>query len=301
MKVRRSVLLFLFLICCVCFLPALGRSADTDRQTLSDLLAELEQRIEKANERMIAHPKFLEELRALVKQYRSKLRVVFLSEDFSDGDYKNNPTWVVGSGSFHVTASHKLLSEVAVERPLTPQTSREKSSPLSDIFREILKTTAEEGKREGSTSVAKEARIHTLAQIGPAFEVDLSLISRSSWGSMEVILLGGNPAIPQYRMVYNATPSAERPIQIMRERDAKSYLIEAATQYPSLDDGIPHRIQWIRDSQGRMRVVVDGKEVLSTYEIFYRNNFAGLALVNKGRTYEWGPIFIFQAQETKTP
>ena len=118
---------------------------------------------------------------------------------------------------------------------------------------------------------------------------------------MEVILLGGNPAIPKYRMVYNATPSAERPIQIMRERDAKSYLIEAATQYPSLDDGIPHRIQWIRDSQGRMRVVVDGKEVISTYEIFYRNNFAGLALVNKGGTYEWGPIFIFQAQETKTP
>ena len=49
-----------------------------------------------------------------------------------------------------------------------------------------------------------------------------------------------------------------------------------------------------------MRVIVDGKEALSTYENYYRSTFSGLALVNKGGTYEWGPITVLQAIEAKT-
>ena len=40
--------------------------------------------------------------------------------------------------------------------------------------------------------------------------------------TMEIVLMGGNPLIPQYRMVYHSVPSAERPIEIIRERDGKS-------------------------------------------------------------------------------
>ena len=300
MKICRCVLLLLLWMCWGFVLPVTGHTADTDRQVLNSLLTELEQRIAKADERMVAHPKFLDELRAMVKQYRAKLRVVFFSDDFSDGDYRYNPAWVVDSGSFQVNASHRLSSEVVLERPAAPQASKEKSSPFPGIIKDILSSPKEESKTETSASMGKEARIHTLAQIGPAFEVDLALVSKSSSGSMEIVLMGGNPQIPQYRMVYYPAPSAERPIEIIRERDGRSYKIESASQYPSLDDGFPHRIQWSRDSQDRLRVVVDGKEVLSTYEGFYRNPFAGLALVNKGGTYEWGPILVLQAQEAKT-
>jgi hypothetical protein len=277
----------------------MGHAADTDRQALNALLTELEQKIEKADERMVAHPKFLDELRALVKQYRAKLRVVFFSDDFSDGDYRYNPAWVVDSGSFQVNASRRLSSEVVQERPATPQASKEKSSPFPGIIRDMLSSPKEESKTETPASVVKEARIHTFAQIGPAFEVDLTLVSKSNSGSMEIVLMGGNPPIPQYRMVYHSAPSAERPIEIIRERDGRSYQIESARQYPSLDDGVSHRIQWSRDSQDRLRVAVDGKEVLSTYEGFYRIPFTGLALLNKGGAYEWGPILILQAQEAK--
>jgi hypothetical protein len=300
MKIRRTVLLLLLWTCSGMVLPVLGQPAETDRQILKELLTELEQRIEKADERMIAHPKFLDELRAMVKQYRAKLRTVFFSDDFSDGDYRYNPMWVVDSGSFQVNASRRLSSEAVQEQPATPQASREKSSSFPGIFRDILTLPKEESKKETSPSVAKEARIHTLAQIGPAFEVDLTLVSRSSSGSMEIVLMGGNPPVPQYRMVYHSAPSAERPIEIIRERDGRSYLIESANQYPSLDDGLPHRIQWSRDSQDRLRVAVDGKEVLFSYEGYYRDPFAGLALVNNGGSYEWGPILVLEAQEVKT-
>ena len=46
-----------------------------------------------------------------------------------------------------------------------------------------------------------------------------------------------------------------------------------------------------------MQVLVDGREVLSTVELFYRDEFAGLRLVNRGGIYEWGPILVQQTQE----
>jgi hypothetical protein len=299
MKVSRYVLLVLPFIFLASILPILGYAADQDRQSLENLLGDLEKKIKEADQRTVAYPKFLEELKVLIKQYRSRLRVVYLSEDFADGDYRNNPTWIVGSGRFQMTGSHRLLSEVSVEKPAPVSPSKEKTSSLGGLFKEILKKPEEE-KTVDTPSAPQEARIHTLVQIGPEFEIGLTLVSRSSWGSMEIVLLGGSPAIPLYRMIYRPSPSAERPIEIVRERDGKSYLIDTASQYPSLDDGATHRLQWMRDSQGKMRVMVDGKDVLATYEIYYRDNFTGLALVNKGGTYEWGPILVFKAQETKT-
>ena len=299
MKVRCWILSFLLFLCLGGILPVFGYAADQDRQAYENLLSDLEQKIKDADKKMIAHPTFLEELRTLVRQYRSRLRVVYLSEDFSDGDYQRNPPWIVDSGKFQVTGSRRLLSEVPVEKPTSTPPPSEKSSPFGSIMKEILRPK-EEGKPGGSPSAPQEARIRTLAKIGSDFEIDLTLVSRSSWGATEVILLGGSPTIPLYRMVYRPSPSAERPIEIIRERDGKSYVIETANQYPSLDDGALHRLQWMRDSQGRMRVMVDGKEVLSTYEIYYRDNFVGLALVNKGGIYEWGPILVLKAQEAKT-
>lgn len=295
MKVYQWMLVLLFTLCVSGTFPIPVYSSepkDSNRQALSDLLTELEQKIKDADKRMIAHPKFLKELQSLVDKFRGRLRQVFLKEDFLDGDYTNNPKWHIVSGQFEITPSHRLLSRVYVERPVVKPSSKKKSDLLEIILKEMIKSKEEEKTTVRET---KEALISTRALIGPVFEVDIVMVSQSRWGSMEVLLLGGKQGVPRYRMVYNAASSAERPIQIIRERDSRRYLIEAATKYPSLDDGVPHRIKWIRDSKGQMRVLVDGKEVLSTVEVFYRKNFSGIALVNRGGTYEWGPIQIIEA------
>lgn len=296
MKYYRLNFLLIFLLLLALISPVFVFGADTDKQDLMDLLDALDQKILKADEKMIAHPTFLDELRALVKQYRSKIRKIFISEDFSDGEYHTNPVWVTNSGSFHINRSRRLASHIAVERPVSSKTSEETPTTLTEIFRDILSPRSEQKKDIETGSVEKYARIYTLAPIEPAFEVEFTFVSQSTWGSMEVVLLGGKQAVPWYRLIYHAAPSSERPIEILRERDAKSFTIETASQYPNLDDGLPHRIQWSRDVSGRMRVVVDGKEILSTYEIYYKDNFSGVALINRGGTYEWGPIQVLKAQ-----
>ena len=36
--------------------------------------------------------------------------------------------------------------------------------------------------------------------------------------------------------------------------------------------------------------MVDGKDILQTVEVYYRDVFNGLALVNKGGTYAWDSV-----------
>lgn len=298
MKVFRWTLLIVLGLFVISVYPNLVYASDpeeADRQALKELLTELEQKIQDADKRMIAHPKFLDELRDLIDKFRGKLREVFLKEDFTDGNYNRNPTWIVDSGRFQMTPSQRLYSQVPIDRPSTTTTSREKSDVVGVLLQEVMRSALEKEQKKESAPVPSEAAIHTLERIGPAFEVDLSFVSESPWGSMEVVLLGGEPAIARYRMIYHAAPSADRPIQIIRERGSRRYTIESAEQYPALDDGVPHRLQWIRDYQGRMRVLVDGEEVLSTVEVFYQTDFAGLSLVNRGGTYEWGPIHVQEA------
>jgi hypothetical protein len=276
-------------------MPSSAAEKDPNSKALSDLLNELEFKIKDADKRMIAHPNFLKELQAIVDKYRSKLRNVYFNEDFADGDYTNNPEWTVISGQFTITSRGTLQSHLIAEQPVEKPAAKEQSDLFGSIFKEVIRSATEKTEEKAPSNEIEEASIRTRADIGPAFEVDFELVSESEWGSMEIVLLGGESLTPFYRMVYQAAASPTRPIQIFRERGSRSYLIEEALKYPSLDDGLPHRIQWIRDAQGNMKVLVDGQEVLSTVEFYYNKAFSGISLVNKGGAYEWGPITILEA------
>ena len=272
-----------------------GALPDPNREALESLLVELRDKINDADKRMVAHPRFLEELRSLIKHYKTRLREVFLYEDFADGDYTQAQLWVVKAGQFKVTPTPRLRSRVHAYRPSPKSSSQEKNAPIGFILREIIRPGKQKKEFDvRPVPVQEEAVLQTLTRIGPFFELDMVFVSESTWGAMEVVLLGGSPPVPLYRLIYQAAPSKKRPIEIVRERDSRRYTIESASQYPVLDDGRPHRLQWLRNEQGHMSVLIDGQKVLSTVELFYRDDFSGLSLVNRGGIYEWGPIRILQ-------
>ncbi len=282
-----------------------GATSDTpepNAQTLQQFINDLEKAIGNADQRMVAHPSFLDELRTLVQRYQDKIRQVFFSDDFSDGDYAYSPKWVVDKGFFFFFPDRRLRSQVKF-KPTPPKQKQEKDAG-QEVFNMILKgvldaaTDNQTSQEPASTQSQKEyqqaAVIKAKTSIGAAFEVDLSFVAEPSQGAMEIALMGGNPARNLYRLVYNASPSQDRPIQIIREKGGRSYVIDTATEYPMLEDGALHQIQWIRDMNGNMSVMVDGRTVISTVELMYRDPFSGFSLANLGGTYEWDSIKILQ-------
>ena len=273
---------------------------DPNKEALESMINELQQTIDDADKRMVAHPRFLDELREMVERYKAKLRNIYLFEDFADGDIIDDPKWSVVSGKFRITADSRLASQVFVDASFQGSaSSSEETNPFAIILGEIARAQDKKKAKKQGASTDESAVIQTLVPIGPAFEVDLTFTSDSSRGAMQIVLLGGTPAGAYYRLVYHASPSPDRPIKIIRQRGSQQFTIETATQYPNLDDGAPHQLQWIRDSAGNMRVLIDGSEVLNTVELYYKEEFSGLALVNGGGTYEWGPIQVLQAPTAK--
>ncbi|SHI56813.1 hypothetical protein SAMN02745216_00168 [Desulfatibacillum alkenivorans DSM 16219] len=286
-------------------MPAASIAADdgdSGVQTLQSMISDLEKAIESADKRMIAHPSFLDELRGLVEAYKAKIRTVFFSDDFSDGNYKLSPRWTVDSGFFLVTPGKRLRSQVNEKKAAAKQGGS--SNQGEEVFNILLKgmldaATNDQGSQQGAaTQSVKEyetpAVIRTACSIPAAFEADVSFAAEPSQGAMEMVLMGGSPARALYRLVYNASPSADRPIQIIREKGGRSYVIDMAGEYPMLEDGRLHRIQWSRDMNGNMLVMVDGKTLIRTVELFYRDSFTGFALANQGGIWEWDSVRILQ-------
>ena len=51
--------------------------AEISDENYQSLLNELQQKVDEADKKMVAHPKFLDELRALIEKYRARIRNIF--------------------------------------------------------------------------------------------------------------------------------------------------------------------------------------------------------------------------------
>ncbi len=311
MKTIRIFILWIIVIA-FCTMPALSSAAENNggNDALKAMITELEKKIKDADQRMVAHPKFLEELRALVEKYKSSIRQVFFKDNFKDGNFLKNPIWKVSSGNFLINDAFRLASSVFSNSPAKPQKKIEQQKPktveeqavglvLDSLFGKPKKeTTSHEMTSKAPEETPEEkkpAAIFTKANIPPDFEINVTFLSNSKWGDFEIILLGTDSLVPQYRLSYKAGSSSERPLELIRESRNRKFIIEAATKYPVTDDGQLHQIKWIRYTNGAMKVLMDDDVILETYEVYFRDNFTGLQLINNGGAYEFASVEALKA------
>ncbi len=279
-------------------------SEPSNNKELKAIISELENKISDENERLLAHTKFLDELRALVGKYKSRLKELFLYDNFKDGNYTKNPVWIVKSGNFFINEAGQLSNSV-IARVVEPGAESEKDKSLEQeaiglVLEGIFGSKKEaepERKSESPSQTIQPAIIYSKTGISPDFEIDIEFISKSEMGEMEIVLLGSGNLTPHYRLNYKKNGSRNRPMEIIREDMGRKFIIGAATKYPHIDDGNLHKIKWVRYKNGAMNVLIDNDIVLETHEVYFKNEFTGIEIENKGGTYQWASIEIYKASE----
>jgi hypothetical protein len=285
--------------------PVFSATAQVDRTPAGEtrtleLVDQLKDVIQKA-EKTRTDPSLMQQLRDLVRRYDWPWRVALLYDDFRDGDYTANPSWVVNKGDFRVSqfGLGTVFTQPASPTPRSPEKRGEKSA--LEIFGGILGGLT--GRGEGTTERREDAtpaplpsaaEISTALRISNAFAVKLQMTSRGRSADGARLEFGpyqGSERNQGYRLVY--TPGNKPAFALLRVAAGRSSVIEVYDQSVNLEDGRPHGLEWRRGTDGEMVVLLDDKEIIRTSDRASGESFDGFTVINGGGDYAFSQIAIF--------
>lgn len=297
--ITRGVALAMFLT----LAPVIPSHAQTDQFTAGDgrtqeLVEQLKELIRAADQDRRSNPAMTKQLRDLVRRYDWPWRVSLLYDDFRDGDYTNNPRWNVTNGEFRVARGSGLRSYIdpptaQARRPV----NRRGDGSAIEVLGDLLLGTRDRETEPAQTNVKSESEIFTRVGITNAFVVKAQLNIRRYTDRDTAIEFGpyqGDDRSSGYRLAYK---SGRKPsLTLLRFSPGRSAVIEMTDQEITLADGNLHTIEWRRNSDGEMLVLLDNKEIIKTVDRASDDPFDGFAMINKGGEFEVKRVSIFGTQ-----
>jgi hypothetical protein len=268
---------------------------------LGNMINDLDKIMEEGTKSRAAHPGFLQDINRIIDKYRIPKKLVFFADDFANNNFTDNPTWTVKKGSFSIDRYGSLYSSIAIRKPVTEK----ETEPASDgdrnlrilfgVLNELTKDeNAQQGQGENGTN---QAIITAETLIGNSFILEFSLRSEANWGSTSIGVMQGEDPKSGYHLIYQASPAENRPMQLIKYRYGKPYIIdEVHENSPNLDDGADHTLQLLRSPNGDMVVTIDNIEVMRTSDLSFRDDFTGVVIVNNGGSYSYDNIEFFVEQ-----
>ena len=305
-----SRLTFLFITFCFVLNAPLPIQAEEGSQygqwqssddRLENMINDLNQIIEEGTKSRAAHPGFLQDLNRIIDQYRIPKKLIFFADNFADNNFTENPTWIVKKGIFSIDSSGSLYTSIATRRPVAEKETEPESEGdrnlriLFGVLNELAKDGNGQQGQDGN--VETQAVISSAAVIPNSFNLKFSFKSNDDWGSTSIGVIEGDDPQSGYHLIYQASPEENRPMQLIKYRYGKQYIIdEVHESSPNLDDGADHTVHLIRSPNGDMVVTIDNIEVIRTSDFSYRGDFAGVMIINNGGNYRYDNIEFFIEQ-----
>ncbi|MDE0387141.1 MAG: hypothetical protein OXI75_00435 [Rhodospirillales bacterium] len=293
-----------------------------DPAALEALARELEALIDQAEDARAADPRFLQDLRDLIATHvaDAQPRTALIRDDFSDGDYTDDPRWEVVSGDFSVDGRLGLRTTIplsgadAETMRLNLDTIRDKGDELLEKGEALLdkgKDTVEglfsgektlddlwggdddEAKEDTGPAGPEPAEIVLDADIPNAFALELELMSGITHkdAQFEIDLFQGRAGASGYRLSY--LPGDDPGLLLSRFGRRSADVIGESDDGLNLEDGRSHTVALVRGGDGTMTVSVDGTEHIQVKSSALDDPFGGLSLVNSGGDYAIRSIAIY--------
>lgn len=274
--------------------PNQTQSAVGTAAARSDAMAEeLRKLVRDAEKAKAADPKFLRDLNALADRYGGPRLVNILSDDFSDGNYTNNPIWKVRAGKYWVEKGYGLRAEsgataggTAQQQNQQRQISREElagaviGSILKNALGDKATVTTNNSATSANTPATTPAMISVAQDFSNAFRIRVEISSWQQDGSFSFGPYQGISPNTGYRLNYQA---GKRPaLQLVRFSSRGENVIFSDDRSLSLEDKRTHVLEWDRTAAGDMTVKVDGKVRMQVGDIRIRDRFDGFVIHNAG-------------------
>ena len=252
--------------------------ADSGSDEVNQLVGDLEKLIDQAERDKAADPQFLEDLRGALADYQNPWTTRLLYDDFRDGNYTTTPVWTVTSGGFKVKKEGNnvgLKSSVIPEG--TTQTQQSTGNPVLDILGAVT-------NQPKQATPFKYSSIYTPLKITNAFATRVEFSSVDRFGRIDFGPYQGPSGATAYRVAYlpGQTKDSLRLIRITAKGAVAIATYKGAL---NLEDGRRHVIEWTRDRNGVMNVVLDGQDMIRATDRTITQPFDGFLIINSGGTY----------------
>ena len=250
-------------------------AAAQSRERLQQFVDRLKALVDNARKAQAADPRFLRDLDDLARGYDRPWRRLVLDDDFTDGDFENDPAWTVTKGAYWVDGRwglrNRMSSGAAGSRELHG----------GDLAAAIIGSILTQGGGQGPSpqpAAGAGNSIHSPQAITNAFAVELELTSLATPARFAVSIYQGTERNTGYRLIY----ISGEPLRLTRYTGRGDSVIEASAKDTALEDKKVHRLDWRRGTDGAMTVALDGKQVMKVVDRGFRDAFQGIQLEDGG-------------------
>jgi hypothetical protein len=243
----------------------------------SALLRELGELVGEAEQARAADPRFLRDLRALIRRHGNPWPVALVFDDFSDGDFTANPAWTVASGHFRVPRGGGLHSAAAAPEE---QPKRSRKERKRDTAVRLLGRLLGAGGGEPESPLRRPSgpgEIFLPRIISNAFSLRAEIAGGGDAG-FELGVYQGRDRAMGYRLIY--TPKDG--MLLLRISPGGTAVIDRAAPAANLLDGQARTLAWRRGVDGGMSVGVDDVNLFETSDRGFRDPFDGFHMFNRG-------------------